>query len=31
MKAGQKMNTDDGKYQVCLFPCDIMNITQLSG
>lgn len=30
MKPGQTMYTDDGKYQVCLFPMDYMYITQVS-
>lgn len=31
MKAGETLWTDDNKYQVCLFPLEVMNITQLSG
>lgn len=31
MKYKQKMKTSDGLYQVCLFPLDVMNITQVSG
>lgn len=30
MQAGQKLRTEDGKNEVCLFPLDVMDITQTS-